>query len=258
MHQHGGFFTATDAFIQAGLVLQVAQGAVSVCRRCPHPFGQQPCCFCAVQQRNIAHVVLQRWVRLGMGQHQMLHHKFGIDHAAHTVFVVKQTSRHRMGAAHFVAHLRDVHGQLRQVTRRTQHLAAHRFKGLPQGGVADTKPRPCHGLVLPDPSAVAAALRLVSRKGFHAADQQTGAAIGPQRGVDFIDIAFAGFQGQPLDQFAGEQGIDFMRLRVFVLEHKHNVQIAAVAQFFATPFAIAHDGKAGRVTVPGFDAWPDP
>ena len=162
---------------------------------------------------------------------------------------VKQPRLWRPGLAQFFAHGANLLGQGGEVARGANDLLAHRLKARLKVGLADAKPRPGHGLVLPSPSGVAAALGLVVGKRLEVAHQQAGVAIGPQRGVDFVQIAFGGFDGQPVDDFAHVLGIDFAGLLVRVVVHKHNVQVAAIAQLFAAQLAVGQDGKSGRFAV---------
>ena len=112
--------------------------------------------------------------------------------------------------------------------------------------------------MFPQPGGVAAALGLVVGKGFDAADQQARVAVGAQRCVNFVHIAFAGFGGQPLNQFARKHRIHLGGLRVFIPVNEDDVQVAAVAQLFAAPFAVADDAETRCFAVPVFQALPHP
>ena len=112
--------------------------------------------------------------------------------------------------------------------------------------------------MFPQPSSIGAALALVVGKRLPRTHQQTGVAIGPQCRVNFVDIAFAGFDGQPLNQLARKPRVDLPRLGVLVLVDKNDIEVAAVAQLFATPFAIAQHRKTGQDSVLCFQARPNP
>ena len=60
-----------------------------------------------------------------MGQHQILHGKFHIDHAARAVFDVKQIRLHRVSCAHLVAHGYDLLLQSSHVTLGIDDAGAH-------------------------------------------------------------------------------------------------------------------------------------
>ena len=135
---------------------------------------------------------------------------------------------------------------------------AHALKARAQVVATQHTARARHGLVFPSPSGVAAALELVRGKGFKARDQQTRIAVGAQGGVNFVHIAFTGFHGQPIDEFAHHLAIDLAGALVVVVKHKHQVQIAAVAQLFAAQFAVGQDGQLGVGAVAGFQAAPAP
>ena len=87
--------------------------------------------------------------------------------------------------------------------------------------------------MFPGPGGVRAALLLVVGVGAQGGYQEAGVAVRAQRGVDLVEVAFAGFDGQPVDQLAHQGAVDFARALVLVVVDKHNVQVAAVAQFFA-------------------------
>ena len=59
-----------------------------------------------------------------------------------------------------------------QVAGRSDHLASHALERLGQGRQAHTKPCPRHGLMLPGPGRVAAALALIIGKGLEGGHQQ--------------------------------------------------------------------------------------
>ena len=103
--------------------------------------------------------------------------------------------------------------------------------------------------MLPGPGGVGAAVFLVVGVGFEAGHQQARAAVGPQRGVDLEQIAFTGLHGEPVDQLAHQRGIDFGGALVVVVEHEHQVQIAAVAQLFAAQLAVGDNAEQRRVAV---------
>ena len=88
--------------------------------------------------------------------------------------------------------------------------------------------------------------------------QQTRVAVGAQRSVNFVQIAFAGFDGEPVDEFAHQGPVDFTGALIVVFVDKHNVQVAAVAQLQAAELAVGNDGQLGLVAVAGFQADPAP
>ena len=97
--------------------------------------------------------------------------------------------------------------------------------------------------MLPSPGRVAAALLLVTGVGFKTCDQQARVAVRPQSGVNLKKIAFAGFKGQPGDEFSDQRGIHNRGLLVRIFIHKHDVKVASVAKFFAAQFAVGNDGN---------------
>ena len=193
-----------------------------------------------------------------MGQDQKLHHEFSINHAPHTVLKVKRIGSGGVGCAHFVAHGNHLAGQGLRVSGGTQNLATHGFKRLTQALIAHTKPRPRHRLVLPNPSGIGAALTLVIGKRFPRSHQQASTAIGAQGSVDFIHITLTGFDGEPLNELAGKSRVNLPCLRVIILVDKDDIEVAAVAQFLAAPFAIAQHSKTRQFTVAHFQPRPNP
>jgi len=70
-------------------MLQVAQLAVSIGAGSTQARGQQVQAIGVFQQGDIAQVISQFWVLVGMGQNQKLHHEFGVNHAPQAVLEVK-------------------------------------------------------------------------------------------------------------------------------------------------------------------------
>ena len=193
-----------------------------------------------------------------MGQHQKLHGEFDIDHAAGAVLDIKNLRFGFVAGAHAFAHGMDLFAQGGLVAWAGDDACAHCLKAYLQGAVAQDAARPCHGLVFPGPSGVGAALLLVIGVGGKAADQQAGVAVRPQGGVDLVQIAFAGFDREPVDDFAHQHGVDLARVVVHIVVHKDQVQVAAVAQLFAAELAVGDDGHIGAALVRVFQTPPAP
>jgi hypothetical protein len=115
-----------------------------------------------------------------------------------------------------------------------------------------------HGLVFPGPGRVAATVLLVVGVGVKGGDQQTRAAVGSQRGVDLEQVALGGLGGQPVDQLAHKGGIGLGGGLVGVFVDEDDVQVAAVAQLFATELAVTNDAELGHVAMARFQTLPDP
>jgi hypothetical protein len=219
---------------------------------------QQAQRFGAFQQGNIARVGHQFRVRARLRQHQELHDKFGVNHAAGAELDVEFVGLDRVCAGHAVAHGGNFGTQAVRIAWRADHRLAHRIKAFVQGRITEHTARPCHGLVFPGPGGVGTALLLVVGVGGKAGDQQAGIAVGAQRRVNFIQVAFAGLDSQPVDELAHQRGIDLRRVFVVVVKDKHDVQIAAVAQFLAAQFAVGNDAKPGLRAVRLFQLTPAP
>ena len=112
--------------------------------------------------------------------------------------------------------------------------------------------------MVPGPGGVAAALLLVVGVGVEGGDEQAGVAVGPQVGVDLVQIAFAGLDREPVDELAHQGGIDFGGALVFVLVDKDDVEVAAVAEFLAAELAVGNDGELRVFAVPPGQAAPAP
>jgi len=263
-------------------VLDPSQFAVSPRGALADTRGQQPGLLGPLQQCDVANVVGQIGVLRRGRQHQKLHRKFGIDHAARRVLDVelfcmwRRTDRANrdgfrgyaggrnagisgwMRGADLFAHGDDFVLQRGDIARRHDDAAANGFKALAQQVVAQHETRPRHGLVFPGPGGVAAALLLVvgiSRKTGH---QQAGISVRPQGGVDLVQIALAGLYRQPVDQLAHKSGIHLGRALMIVFVNEHDVQVTAVAQLFAAQFSVGNDGNLRRFAVPLFQALPAP
>ena len=141
---------------------------------------------------------------------------------------------------------------------RDDHGGADGVKACTQWFATQHEPRARHGLVFPGPRCVAATLLLVVGVGFKAGDQHARIAVGPQGGVDLVQVAFSGLHGQPVDQFAHQGGVDLTGTFIIVLVDEHNVEVTAVPQFLAAELAIGNDGKLMGLAVPGFEAIPAP
>ena len=171
---------------------------------------------------------------------------------------VKLFALDRVGGAHLVAHADDFSLQGLGVARRRDDGFADGVKALLERVVAQHKTGARHGLVFPGPGGVRAALLLVVGVSVKRGDQQAGVAVRAQRGVDLVQVAFAGFDGQPVDQLAHQVGIDLGCAFVVVGVDKHDVQVAAVAEFLAAKFAVGNDGQLGRLAMFVFQAAPAP
>ena len=127
-----------------------------------------------------------------------------------------------------------------------------------QTGQAHDKASAGHGLVLPCPSGIAATLLLVIGIRLKLRDQHARTAIGAQGSIDLIQVTLASFDGHPIDELSHIVGIDFLSTFIGVFVHKHDVQIAAIAQFLAPQLAITNDGNCGRFAVTIFEPIPTP
>ena len=146
---------------------------------------------------------------------------------------IKPVSFDGVRCPNLVAHGDDFIVQQHRVSRCGDHALPDPLEALAQSFFSHDKTRACHGLVLPGPCGVAAALLLVVGIGLKTGNQQPGVAVGPQGGVDLEKVALAGFDGQPGDQFAHKGGVNLRRLLMLVFVNEHNVQIAAVAELLA-------------------------
>ena len=240
------------------MVLGFAHHAVSAGRRLAHALGQQARIFDALQQGDVTHIVGQSRVAGCVQKHQILHDKLRIHHAAGAVFDVKALGLDRMGLAHPLPHGHDFGLQKNGVSRCADHGQTHGVKTGGQAGPAHDATGPRHGLVLPGPRGVAAALLLVVGIRLEAGDQQARAAVGAQGGVDFVHIAFRGLEGQPVDHFAHMAGIHLLGVFGVVIVDEHDVQITAITELFATQLAIADDDHGRFIPVAVFQARPAP
>jgi len=94
---------------------------------------------------------------------------------------------------------------------------ANGFKTLLQGAVSQYATCPCDGLMLPRPGGVRAALLLVIGIRRKAGNQQSGVAIGSQCGVNFVQIALASFDSQPVDEFAHQSAISLVGTFIIIV-----------------------------------------
>ncbi len=163
-----------------------------------------------------------------------------------------------MCAAQALAHGGDLAGQAGPVARRGDDGLAYGVKALTQARRAQHEAGARHGLVLPGPGGVAAALLLVVGIGLEAGHQQAGVAVRAQLGVDLEQVALARLHGQPVDELAHEGGVDLGGAVVVVVENEDDVQVAAVAQLFAAQLAVADDGELRFVPVAALQSLPAP
>ena len=138
-----------------------------------------------------------------------------------------------MRGTKLVAHGRDLLLQGLGVSFGIDDRGTNVIEPRLQGRRAQAEPRPRHGLVFPCPCGVVTALVLIIGIGLKGGDQQARVAVWAQGRVDFVQITFAGFDREPVDQFAHIGCIDFTGTFVRVFIHKHDVKVAAIAQLFA-------------------------
>ena len=220
--------------------------------------GQQPGLLSPDQQRYVAHVVGQRSMHCGLRKHQELHCKFGVNHSARAVLDIEQPAFHRPCRTDFFTHRHNLTFQQIRVARCSNDAGPNSLELLAHWLGAQHKAGARHGLVLPGPSRIATAPLLVIGVGGEAGDQQTRVAVRAQRGVNLKQIALAGFNGQPVDELAHQSCVHLGGLLMVVLVYKNNVQVAAVAQFFAAELSIGNDCQLGLVTVAVSQALPAP
>jgi len=163
-----------------------------------------------------------------------------------------------MGSAHLGAHVDDFAAQAGVLALGCDDGTSNRVEPRLQRVIAQHATGARHGLVLPRPCGVAATLLLVVRVGGKAGHQQARIAVGPQCGINFVEVTFAGFDGQPIDELAHQRAVDLAGAIVVIVVHKHDVKVAAVAQLLAAQFAVRNDAKAVVWTVPVLQAFPAP
>jgi len=212
----------------------------------------------ALQQTDVAQVLHQFGVRARLRQHQELHGELGVHHAALAVLDVEAAGRHRVCGAHALAHADDFLRQRGRVAFGGDDGAAHGVEALAQRAAAEHEARTRHGLVLPGPGGVAAAPLLVVGEGLEAGHQQARIAVRAELGVDFEQVAFAGFHRQPVDELAHEGGVDLGGALVLVVEDEDDVEVAAVAQLLAAELAVADDAELRFLAVAPAQALPAP
>ena len=189
---------------------------------------------------------------MGVRQNFILHHKFDIGDTTSTLLEIE--ARGRAGiqfGAHPLAHFADLSAQSLGSAFDAQYCAAQGSIALGQLGGSRHHARPRQRLMLPGPGLVA----LVVGEGFEGADQQAGAAAGPQAGIDFVQIAGPGARGQPIDnalhQFGEKAGIvDLARPGgqlpfAGAIVQEHQIQIGAVIELDAAQLAVGDDGETG-------------
>ena len=228
---HVGWLAQHAFFIQAGAVLAVAQGAVGAGGGVPQIFAfwQYAQRIGTLKQGDVATVLKHGGVLVAVQQNQILGDEFGIYHAARAVLEVELPVSHLVGAAYALAHGDDFLLERGRIALRGDDGAAYGIKPCAQARAAKAAAGAGHGLVLPKPCGVAAALELVALVRFYGGGKQARVAVGAQGGVDFVEVAFAGFAGEPSDEFAHQHGVDFARALVGVFVDKDQIQIAAIA-----------------------------
>ncbi len=154
-------------------MLHAPQFAVRIRSRHTHARGQQPHLLGALQQRDVAHIAHQLRVVCRLREHQVLHGKLRIHHAARTVFHIELPVARGVRCAHTLAHGHDFLTQGGRVAFGGDNGLPHGIEARLQGLAAHHKTRACHGLVLPGPRGVAAPALLVVGVGLEARDQQT-------------------------------------------------------------------------------------
>ena len=232
-------------FVQAGAVLQAAQVAVGFGRGVSQLLacGQDAQVVGALEQGDVAAVLQHVGVLGAVQQYQVLRDEFGVDHAAGAVFEVEDACFFSVGLAHALAHGDDFVLQAGCIARCGEDLFADAVEQLMQARAAEAAAGAGHGLMFPDPGGVAAALQLVVFKSGHGGGEQARVAVGAQGSVDFVQVAFAGFGGEPHDEFAHQRGVDFAGALVAVFVQKDQIQVAAVAQLQPAQFAVGDDGE---------------
>ena len=155
---------------------------------------------------------------------------------------VKLIALDRVRHPNFIAHGHDFVPKQLRIARGVDNTRPDIFKKLAQKLATQDKTRPSHGLMLPSPCRITAALLLVTGVGSKTGDQQARVAVRPQSRVNFKQIAFTGFNVQPGDNFSNQGGIHNRSLLLGILVNKHKVQIASVAELFAAQLAVGNDG----------------
>ena len=174
------------------------------------------------------------------------------------MFDVKQSGFIAVRRAHFAPHRRNLVVQGGAVARAGNHGVTHGLKARLQIDASQHATGTGDGLVFPGPCGVGAPLFLVIGIGAERRHQHAGIAIGAQRGVDFVQIAFAGFHGEPVDQLAHQCAINLCGPIVGIVVDKHDVQVAAVAQLLAAQLAIGNDRQLWHIAMAHFEARPAP
>ena len=104
LRRHGVQRQFGGRLVKPGAVLDLAQAAVGLGGVGANGRGQQAAVLRALQQGDVAQVGAQPGVAFAVGQHQKLHCKLNVHHAACAVFDVKQAGLVAVGGAYFGAH----------------------------------------------------------------------------------------------------------------------------------------------------------
>ena len=112
--------------------------------------------------------------------------------------------------------------------------------------------------MFPGPRSVAAPLLLVVGVSVKAGDQQAGVAIRTQRGVNFVQVAFPGLDGEPIDQLAHQMGVGLCGPIIGILKYKYDIQVAAISQLPPAQFAVGNDCNLRLLPVPVTQPLPTP
>ena len=174
------------------------------------------------------------------------------------MFDIKHAVLDRMRRPNLVAHGRYFGRQAMRIAWGFNHRFADGVKTLAQVVVAQHESCAGHGLVLPCPRGVAAALLLVVGIGGKRGDQHPRVAVGPQCGVNLIQITLARLDGQTVDQLSHQRGVDLAGTLVLIFIDENDVQIAAITQLLATQFAVGNDGKLVVLAMTVFETAPAP
>ena len=148
------------------------------------------------EQGDVAVVFREFRFAAAFRQHEVLHDKFHIDHAAARIFHI--AFFRRMGGEHFFAHGDDFLFQPGFVARLHQNAAADVFEFCADFRIAANESGAGECLMFPRPSLFA----LVFFKGGQAVRQKAFFAVGAQAQVDVVQAACTGAAGEPCAQAA--------------------------------------------------------
>ena len=136
------------------------QVSIGICGLLSQPLRDEPELCRAPQQRNVAEIVGEARMHMGMAQDQRLDHEFDVDHAAAVVLEIEEPGRVWMSLMHLVSHGKNLLEQGATVSRHAQDFDAGIFKGPANVLMPSTKAGPGERLMLPGPGL----LRLVAQE----------------------------------------------------------------------------------------------